>query len=240
MSLIKVPLLCAGTLGTYATLTPPQPKVPPSERPKDVGTYERIFSAIARVYTGGLKLLICSGGLLEIAVIIAHKYPSHPLSQQILHSLIRGPVSLANRIELSPWFLVGAGLAAIGGFIRYNCYRTLGRFFTYEISIRDGHKLVTSGPYSWVRHPSYTSGIACCVGMGISYGSQGSWLRECGILGTTAGKAVSVLYVLMIAYGITSLVVRAPREDAMLQKQFGEEWDQWAKRVPYRMVPYIF
>ncbi|KZT04530.1 uncharacterized protein LAESUDRAFT_761090 [Laetiporus sulphureus 93-53] len=240
MSLVKLPFLFAGTLATYTCLTPPHPAVPHSERPKDVVLAERIFSAIARVYTGGLKLLICSGSVIEMVVIIANKFSSHPIAQQILHNAVPGSISLVNRIGLSPMFLAGCGCGVVGGFIRYQCYRTLGRLFTYEISIRDNHQLITTGPYAWVRHPSYSGGFICCVGMGLCYASQGSYLKECGILDTTAGKVASVLYAAMIFYGTASLVVRAPQEDAMLRKEFGAEWDEWAKKVPYRMIPYVY
>lgn len=213
MSLVKIPFIAAGTLGTYACLTPPQPKVSAAERPKDATTWERVFSATVRFYVGSRspQALACSGGILEIAVILASRFPAHPLSQKILRSLVRGHISLTGRIDFSPLFFAGCGLAAIGGFIRYQCYRTLGRFFTYEVTIRNDHQLITEGPYGWVRHPSYTSGIACCVGLGICYGSAGSWLRECRILETLGGKVASWLYVAFVVYGTASLVVRAPR-----------------------------
>ena len=35
-------------------------------------------------------------------------------------------------------------------------YRQLGRFFVFEASIQKDHELIVSGPYSVVRHPSYT------------------------------------------------------------------------------------
>ncbi|OSX61090.1 hypothetical protein POSPLADRAFT_1146560 [Postia placenta MAD-698-R-SB12] len=240
MSLVKIPFIAAGTLGTYACLTPPQPKVSAAERPKDATTWERVFSATVRFYVGTFKALACSGGILEIAVILASRFPAHPLSQKILRSLVRGHISLTGRIDFSPLFFAGCGLAAIGGFIRYQCYRTLGRFFTYEVTIRNDHQLITEGPYGWVRHPSYTSGIACCVGLGICYGSAGSWLRECRILETLGGKVASWLYVAFVVYGTASLVVRAPLEDKLLRERFGEQWDEWAKKVPYRMVPFIY
>jgi len=29
-------------------------------------------------------------------------------------------------------------------------------------------------------------------------------------------------------------------EDDILRKQFGAEWDNWAKRVPYRVIPGVY
>jgi protein-S-isoprenylcysteine O-methyltransferase Ste14 len=44
----------------------------------------------------------------------------------------------------------------------------------------------------------------------------------------------------MEAYVLLSIVLRAPTEDALLRKQFGARWDEWAARVPYRIVPGVF
>ena len=33
---------------------------------------------------------------------------------------------------------------------------------------------------------------------------------------------------------------RVPKEDTALRNQFGKKWDDWAKRVPYAIIPGIF
>lgn len=43
---------------------------------------------------------------------------------------------------------------------------------------------------------------------------------------------VGVLWVL--------LCKRMDKEDAMLERNFGEAWRAWAKRVPYRLVPGVY
>jgi protein-S-isoprenylcysteine O-methyltransferase Ste14 len=71
----------------------------------------------------------------------------------------------AEKIQFSSLFLLGTFLTGLGGYIRYSCYRELGRLFTFEMSIRKDHKLVTSGPYSIVRHPGYTGAVLTVVGI---------------------------------------------------------------------------
>ena len=68
-------------------------------------------------------------------------------------------------IRSTPLFFLGAFLAALGGYIRYCCFRALGRLFTFEMSIRDEHELITDGPYGVVRHPSYTGAILTVIGI---------------------------------------------------------------------------
>ena len=45
---------------------------------------------------------------------------------------------------------------------------TLGRFFQYSIGIQSGHTVVTTGPYRFVRHPSYTGLLIIAAGYGIA------------------------------------------------------------------------
>lgn len=43
------------------------------------------------------------------------------------------------------------------------------------MSIRNDHKLVTNGPYAWVRHPGYTGVLLTLVGQAIWFGTK-VWL----------------------------------------------------------------
>ena len=77
----------------------------------------------------------------------------------------------ADDIRPSPLFFFGTFLAGLGGYIRYSCYRALGRFFTFEMSIHKGHQLITNGPYRVVRHPAYTGIIFWVTGLICWHGS---------------------------------------------------------------------
>lgn len=35
------------------------------------------------------------------------------------------------------------------------CQRLLGRFFTFQLTVRENHRVIKEGPYRYVRHPSY-------------------------------------------------------------------------------------
>ena len=115
----------------------------------------------------------------------------------------------------------------------------MGRHFTFEVTVQKDHRLVTSGPYSFVRHPSYTAlsmvvlgSIACLLGWG-------SWLAECGILETTVlGKAFALAWLADLTYvPIVMVFSRVKTEDEMLRRTFGKEWEEWASRTPCALVP---
>ncbi|KAK0528483.1 hypothetical protein OC834_000475 [Tilletia horrida] len=54
------------------------------------------------------------------------------------------------------WEWVGWTMAGLGGALRFWCYRTLRHFFTFTLAVLDDHRIVSTGPYAIVRHPSYT------------------------------------------------------------------------------------
>lgn len=144
-------------------------------------------------------------------------------------------------MQLSPASLLGALLWISGARIRRWTFRELGRFFRFDISIQRDHRLITTGPYAYVRHPSYTGLLLASAGWLVWTLAPGSWVRESGVLGTALGWAAMLLYVgfgLLPASVVT--LTRMAREDAALQKQFGAQWEAWFRRVPYAVVPWVY
>ena len=153
-----------------------------------------------------------------------------------------------------PAFLVGTLLTLAGGLLRAHCFHALGSRFTFELSIRPAHALVTDGVYGVVRHPSYTAILALAVGwllcvldrrgcvVSLFAGldpSQASGPGRDGsghaVVAVLTGVWVTLLGILFV-----TLSKRMDKEDAMLEKNFGEEWRAWAKKVPFRLVPGVY
>jgi len=161
------------------------------------------------------------------------------------------PTSLT---ALTPTFLVGTLLTLAGGLLRVHCFRALGSRFTFELSIRPAHALVTDGVYGVVRHPSYTAALALAVGsllcmldrrgcvVSAFVGLDPSQASAPG--GDGSGHAVVAAltgaWVTLLGTLFVGLSKRMDKEDAMLEKTFGEEWRAWAKKVPYRLVPGVY
>ncbi|EIN13079.1 hypothetical protein PUNSTDRAFT_19677, partial [Punctularia strigosozonata HHB-11173 SS5] len=143
-------------------------------------------------------------------------------------------------IYIGPTVLLGWIIAICGCEFRVHTFRALGRMFTYELSITEKHQLVTWGPYSVVRHPSYTGMYVNIAGALTCMLSPGSWLRQCDVSESPVTMVVWVLVGLWIAYWswmIQVFVKRAIQEDAMMRENFGKQWDEWSGRVKYRLVP---
>jgi protein-S-isoprenylcysteine O-methyltransferase Ste14 len=109
------------------------------------------------------------------------------------------------------WLLFGLGIALIvtGSVLRLWAITTLGRWFTYDVRVTDDQPVVQTGPYRWVRHPSYTGVLLVLFGIGLTLGN---WL--------------SLLFVLVLP--TLGLVRRIQVEEAALLGTIGEPYERYA------------
>ncbi len=185
------------------------------------------------------QVIFCAFALGEAASILVQQTP---IFLDALSTIV--PAAAASTVGLSlrltPTTLAGGLLGIAGGCIRVWCHRTLGRFFTWEVSVRDEHKLVTDGPYSIVRHPSYTGWHLVIIGNLLSMLSRGSLFTEAGLGRTFVGEAIASYVTVYMGYTCAGVLYRTKTEDEMLKKEFGAEWEDWAKKTPYRLLPLVY
>jgi protein-S-isoprenylcysteine O-methyltransferase Ste14 len=74
------------------------------------------------------------------------------------------------------WAIVGLGVnvAALG--LGIAARRTLGRYWSGEITQKADHELIRSGPYRFVRHPIYSAMLGMCVGTALVSGDLHAFL----------------------------------------------------------------
>ena len=166
-------------------------------------------------------------------------FPKASFAAPVLRALITaGADSTAVRITAP--FLLGCGINLAGALLRRKCYQILGDLFTFELALRENRRLVTSGPYAFVRHPSYTGGLLCVVGTLMVCLTRGSWLVECTDVVPRSWKAYLTLWGAMISLGTAGLMLRMRKEDVLLKQAFGKEWEAWAQRVPCWLFPGLY
>ncbi|MDA4132040.1 MAG: protein-S-isoprenylcysteine O-methyltransferase, partial [Thaumarchaeota archaeon] len=56
-------------------------------------------------------------------------------------------------------FYLGVGMMVSGILVRLWAVSTLRGFFSYTVQIKEGHHVIQSGPYRFVRHPAYTGSL---------------------------------------------------------------------------------
>lgn len=114
---------------------------------------------------------------------------------------------------------IGVLLFAAGGALRLWPVFVLGRRFSGLVAIQKGHRLVTTGIYSRIRHPSYLGLIISSLG----------W-----VLAFRSGVGV-----LLTAALIPPLLARIGAEEKLLQTQFGAEYDAYRARTS-RLIPGLY
>jgi protein-S-isoprenylcysteine O-methyltransferase len=71
---------------------------------------------------------------------------------------------------------LGCGLFVLGLALRWYSIIHLGRFFTTNVAIAKDHHLIDSGPYRFVRHPSYAGSLVAVLGFTLSLANWASLL----------------------------------------------------------------
>jgi protein-S-isoprenylcysteine O-methyltransferase Ste14 len=94
----------------------------------------------------------------------------------------------------------------------------LGRNWSAEVTFKQDHELIQSGPYALARHPIYTGLIAMALGTAIAYG------RALGF----------VLFVALCG----GLWWKARQEERIMSKHFPDAYAKYKTRV-HAIVPFI-
>jgi protein-S-isoprenylcysteine O-methyltransferase Ste14 len=105
------------------------------------------------------------------------------------------------------WLGVGSGILCVA--LIYWLFSSIGSGITPTSATRTEHKLVTSGPYRWVRHPLYTVGSSMFISFGFM--ADNWFIVVLGILAFIA------------------MAVRTPKEEANLIEKFGNEYREYMK-----------
>ncbi|KAF9525585.1 hypothetical protein CPB83DRAFT_859253 [Crepidotus variabilis] len=181
-------------------------------------------------------------GAVEIIIIITSYYPATQVARFLGHHLHADQARIDRVGQVTYLFLVGNTMTFLGTILRLHSYRTLGKYFTFELALFRDHSLVVSGPYSIIRHPSYSGLVLSIIGAFINaFLADGSWTKESGIvLETTMGLVWAVIWTMIAVAVILSLLLRIPSEERLLRQRFGDDWEQWARKVRYRLVPGIY
>jgi protein-S-isoprenylcysteine O-methyltransferase Ste14 len=123
--------------------------------------------ALARRYAGGRSQDGLLWALLSISLIG---------NMALVIGLSRagiGRLPDAAALILAP---LGVGLGLAGLWLRYAAIFTLGRFFTWRVTILEEHSLIESGVFAWLRHPGYVGGLVASYGFILALSNWASLL----------------------------------------------------------------
>jgi protein-S-isoprenylcysteine O-methyltransferase Ste14 len=118
------------------------------------------------------------------------------------------------------WIALAAGVvcAVVSFKLRWAAIAALGKFWSLHVEMRDNHEFVQSGPFRFVRHPTYFSMIL----------ENASFPLFC--------SAWYMMILIPIAY-IPALFLRLRLEEPALVNKFGDAYRDYQRRVPM-LIPY--
>ena len=180
-------------------------------------------------------LLLLLWGFSELALNLFKRSKSNAISQD-RHSLkliwlvntiaitlgIMAAYRLpAGRIHLHEIGLViGRCLFVPGLVLRWWAIIYLGRFFTTNVAIAADHRLIDTGPYRFIRHPSYAGSLLALLGFTLCVPNWATWLLifvPCGAV----------------------MLWRIHVEEAALLEGLGEPYRRYRQRTK-RLIPWIY
>lgn len=163
---------------------------------------ERIREAIKVEGKANFILLVFNGVYLIIATVLYLFFVSWmPWSQLPLPEWLR-------------WIGFGAGIISLP--FNFWVHHTLGKHWFPSLELKEQHTLVTSGPYSRIRHPMYTVHIVYFFALFL--------------------VSANLHFLIVFILTIIMIFVRMPREEQMMLDRFGDEYRAYMKRTG-RLLP---
>lgn len=129
------------------------------------------------------------------------------------------------RFGWSPRFSLPAKIVALviilGGYVVASYALVANRYFSGMVRMQDdrGHRVVSSGPYHWIRHPGYAGAIVTYLATPVLLDALWAYV-----------PAVSLTIVVLI---------RTALEDRTLQERL-EGYRDYAGKVRYRLLPGVW
>ena len=119
------------------------------------------------------------------------------------------------------FFEYGSAALLISGMgLRWFSIIYLGREFTIDVAIIEGHRLVTTGPYKLIRHPSYTGVLLIFLGMGVHFNH----------IVSLVSLSFPIFWVIRYRIGV---------EEKALESFFGIEYKQYQQRTK-KLLPFLY
>jgi protein-S-isoprenylcysteine O-methyltransferase Ste14 len=124
-----------------------------------------------------------------------------------------GPLRL-RLVPEEPWIgWMGVALTWLGVAIAVWARYCIGVYWSARVTLKEGHQLIRTGPYAFVRHPIYTGMLLGVIGATLIVGE---W------------RGIVAVILLLAAHSLKAL-----REEALLTKEFGEEYISYRKHTGF-------
>jgi len=115
---------------------------------------------------------------------------------------------------------IGLIIIIIGIFFRVIIIKSLGEYFTVDVTIKSNHKLKKDGFYKFLRHPLYFVSLITFIGFGISLNN---WI------------SLIITFILITS----TFIYRIKVEEKALIQQFENEYLEYKKSTK-GLIPFVY
>jgi protein-S-isoprenylcysteine O-methyltransferase Ste14 len=136
------------------------------------------------------------------------------------HQPFLQPVAALSGVPGIAFAFFAVGLAVFSVWLVGWGVRTLGKQWAFRARLVEGHKLVTDGPYAYIRNPIYTGMLGMLITTGLA---TEHWIA----------------LIPALVFFAVGMLIRIRSEERLLRAEFGEQFDEYASRVP-AVLPGIF
>jgi protein-S-isoprenylcysteine O-methyltransferase Ste14 len=130
------------------------------------------------------------------------------------------PVAALSGVPGIVFSVLTVGLAAASVWLLASAVHTLGKQWAFRARLIEDHKLITAGPYAYVRNPIYTGMLGMLIATGLA----------------TEHWIATIVAIPIFGAG---MAIRVRSEEKLLREAFGEEFEEYARRVP-AVLPGIY
>lgn len=149
-----------------------------------------------------LVIVLCMGGAYALA------------------ALARAKVTPAALPDGAVTFGIGLLIIWTGISLRWWSFKTLGRYFTIDVMTSADQPVIATGPYHFVRHPSYTGLLLVFAGIGVMFAN---WLS---LIATILLPLIAIVY-------------RIHVEETALLATLGDAYRSYAAHRKH-MIPFVW
>jgi protein-S-isoprenylcysteine O-methyltransferase Ste14 len=113
---------------------------------------------------------------------------------------------------------MGASICVLGLFVTLWARWTLGGNWSSAVTFKQGHELIRTGPYRFVRHPIYTGLLVMALGTALDLGQLRCWLA--------------------LPLMASAFWIKLKQEERLLLRHFPQEYPIYKKQVK-ALVPFV-
>ncbi|HVY81384.1 MAG TPA: isoprenylcysteine carboxylmethyltransferase family protein [Steroidobacteraceae bacterium] len=152
-----------------------------------------------------------AGTLRLIWIVVMASIAAQFVSARVFPQATLGDVQLARA--------VGVALFVLGAALRWYSIFYLGRYFTVDVRVAEQQPVVDTGPYRFIRHPSYT----------------GAFMQFLGLALCIANRYA----ILMLVPIVLVFLYRIHVEERALERGLGERYASYRRRTK-RLIPFVY